>query len=489
MSLESHVKAIAESLAEQSAATLNQHSLRRHYDSQDIARGIEASGLGQSLVDGLEDVRESLIGVGALLGADLQQLSLDIGLSNRRLEAIEHALRNPLGTAAQERFTRGTRAFNRGWLPEALDEFAAAVEDDPYLAVAHLMQALSLLQSEGSEEMALASLLKAFRYGTPDEPAIATGAALLAVRVHQRLDAEGAAAALASQAVERFPNCPELVLLRTELNGDPKTLARALAFAPELVTVAALKVPTELARMASEPNGEHLALIASAKRISGLSRAVLEDLPNAVLDATDLDCITATVPDDSSVAALLTACRVHVRSRAVRDRLRDQSDEFRRKVDRSRLDAELALRRSAWRRAEIERLSAPTPARLAPGLSSRLHQAERDLQQRQGWIDKNGSWASPATLKVEHDDLERKKAELAAVRAEAAQAEELARLKQLEANKSRIDELTAEEQSAGQLVDPDEDPIAEARQNLLLRLGEEVARFPLPGRVIPFVGS
>ena len=159
MSLDATVTAAVGLLEQQNRARNSQYSIERMYDAQDIASGILESGVTRVMSDGFvavqASIRESLIGSAVTLGVELGEIAKGVAESNTHLQAISEALRTPLGTAARERYDRGSRAFERNWLPEAELEFVAAVGDDPYLAIAHFMHGLTILRTPDRRAQAI----------------------------------------------------------------------------------------------------------------------------------------------------------------------------------------------------------------------------------------------------------------------------------------------------------------------------------------------
>jgi hypothetical protein len=488
MSLESDVAAAARSLAEANAASLTPHSLQRHYDREDVTRGIEASGVLEAVEGGLGDVRDSIVGVGALLDLNLGVLARGIALSRQHLLSIEASLRTPLGTSAQERFARGAKAFSRGWLPEAAEEFTAAVRDDPYLAVAHLMHALVLLQEGAALANALPPLLKAIRYATPDEPAVATGAALLAVRVHQQVGDDSAARNLAVEVADSFPDCPDVAILCAEVTGDVARLPRALALAPDLVPVVALKLPEAFNEVSRSGAQETAEMVSGASRIAQVVHAVLQARPTYQLIGEDRALIEALVNTPSPPPELLPAGRMHVRSRAIRDTLRNHEERRRQDVEVLKRDIESTMHRREARRAEIQTLSAPPEAPVPWQMQDLLRRAEFDVKAKEDWITRNGRNADQAEVMARTRAIEESQQKLRALRTRIKRTQETARSRQLRGNEARIAHLQAEQERDPEPLDdaPLSMHSAGRVSDLLRTLNEEISRFPLPGRVVPF---
>ncbi|TIC83840.1 hypothetical protein E8D34_14850 [Nocardioides sp. GY 10113] len=325
MTLEASVSTVVGLLEQQNRARTTGYSLERHYDAESFATGIRESGLTEVISDGLagvqDSLRESLFGAAATLGVGLRDIARGVANSNALLRGIEEVLRTPLGTAARERYHRGIRAYEREWLPEAETEFTAAVTDDPYLAIAHLMLALTILRAPDREPDAVAPLSKAVRYGTPDEPPLAVGAALLLARLHSEAGDLAEALATATRAHQDYPTCAELGLLRVQLGDDASVLSSSILVAPELVSVAMLRTPDQLEEAAVGGS------LAPTLDLAAELRRLLAQV--AALPFTSCESFGQLAVPSSGLSPLdevLEACDLLLRAPELVDALRQKAD-------------------------------------------------------------------------------------------------------------------------------------------------------------------
>lgn len=336
MTLEASVSTIVGALERQAAARDVGYSIQRHYDAMDVASGIRESGLSDSITSGFRGFGDSLVATALTLGVGLSSISQGLADSNRHLTGIENSLRTPLATAARERYQRGTKAFERGWLPEAEMEFGEALVQDPYLAVAHLMLALTILRDPARAGEAATPLSQAIRYGTPDEPSVATGAALLLGRLHRDMGEVRAALEVAKAAHATYPTCPELGLLRVQLGDDPKILVKTFRDAPELAQVMALTDPDRF--VASAASTDFSTLLGAAAFFRDLLAQSVR-LAHAACDEF-AQLAEAPMPSDGA-GQILDACEILLRADAIRDAVANRG---RAAISRATLDLESEIR-------------------------------------------------------------------------------------------------------------------------------------------------
>ncbi|WP_435748800.1 hypothetical protein [Microbacterium sp. PMB16] len=205
--------------------------------SEAVASGVEQSGIIQAIAGVSADNQASMTALAAAVGVATDRIVGEIRLSNLYLSSISEMLASPLDTAASERFRRGVHAFERGWIEESQTEFAAAVESNPYIPQHHLMHGLSSIAADDNN-FAVDCLRKAARYGMPDQPDLAAGAALLAVSLLEQLNRLDDARDEAQLAQRTHPTVPEVQLLHARLFCDRESAGLAVSLAPELALVA-----------------------------------------------------------------------------------------------------------------------------------------------------------------------------------------------------------------------------------------------------------
>lgn len=204
--------------------------------SEAVASGVEQSGMIQAVSGVSADSQGSMTALAAAVGVAADRIAGEIRVSNLYLSSISDMLASPLETAASERFRRGVHAFERGWIEESQVEFAAAVESNPYTPQHHLMHGLSSIAAD-DKYFAVGCLRKAARYGMPDYPELAAGAALLAISLLEQLNRLDEARAEAQLAQRAYPTVPEVQLLHARLFRDRGSAGLAVSLAPELALV------------------------------------------------------------------------------------------------------------------------------------------------------------------------------------------------------------------------------------------------------------
>lgn len=194
------------------------------------------------------------------IDASLQDLS---GLLGQQNAMIQKSL-NQLETRAQELVTRGMVAYNNGWLSDARRDLAAAVDANPYSAIAHLYLAKCHNRLD-EKDAATQAYEKCIYYGRHSDPMAASLAycdlALASLKDRQRERAEQYLA-LASQA--RPHDRTVLAACRLQMDMQAKSVSDSTeqavdsAFADEQVdpevllrtlTVTARKQDAELSKL------------------------------------------------------------------------------------------------------------------------------------------------------------------------------------------------------------------------------------------------
>lgn len=210
---------------------------------RDLIELTRATREGSDLLSGKVDelgsrLGDSIAGQTLAVGVMTQSILDALAHSSQLLNGILDTLRQPLGTAARERLARGIRALNNDWTDDAVEELREAIDQDRYLAPAHLMLGLAY-DRIGSHSEACDSYLKAIKYSRP-EPSLMASAVLLYSR-HETLGTipkEQVVECLAD-AIGTLGSCPEVLLRHAQLTGSRESLRRALDLAPELAMAAA----------------------------------------------------------------------------------------------------------------------------------------------------------------------------------------------------------------------------------------------------------
>jgi len=214
------------------------------------------------------------------------QLCSMIATSNALLADIQQLMANPLSTAAAERYRRGLHALREGWYAEAIEEFSASAEQDPFQAPTHFALGVAL-GANGDPERAVESFGLAERYAGSD-PALVpvrAGAAILGARAANDAGKPELARQIAVRAAEQLPQCAELQLAAAKESGSVELLSSALWTGPELATIALVagiaETPDTAARLAADPSSPIGAMAAAVRdaKLLGLPLDLPEETP------------------------------------------------------------------------------------------------------------------------------------------------------------------------------------------------------------------
>ncbi|MDQ1550989.1 MAG: hypothetical protein QOD50_411 [Actinomycetota bacterium] len=198
-----------------------------------VSDGIRQSGLA-------EQFNSSIVSLAAVVGVSSSVIASQIARSNSFLDEIATSVKNPLATAAAERFHRGMNALTHGWWSDAILEFNYSVDPvtgNPYFALAHALLGQAHLGADDPGS-ALASLERAIHYSTPEEPHLTAGCALLASKILEELQRSDEAAKLIAPVAHAQRHCPETSLVAARLLHDGSLVKQALWLAPELALAA-----------------------------------------------------------------------------------------------------------------------------------------------------------------------------------------------------------------------------------------------------------
>lgn len=312
MSLQRDVSEILASLqGYRPVASTNQASM--------VAEGVRESGLADVIEVSSDRLNTSLAGLGAMVGVSARIIATEIARSNNYLSLVVDTLRDPRATAANERFRAGLNALQKGWLPEAIEEFQESIKLFRFHPATHASLGHALASDDKLADAAESYLL-AQRYALPDDPEFAVGCLLLAAGALEGVGQSGRAAELLAGALGAFKEFPEVGVTYARISGDSTKLIEALMVAPGLVVPAmAAGVPAveEAAhRLAHAPEGP----VALAGTFLATLGMILSELPESegrkrlpTLDAeSDLDQLAAaaTILDES--AGIIATIRQHL---------------------------------------------------------------------------------------------------------------------------------------------------------------------------------
>lgn len=209
-------------------------------NSAELAMGfasLEASN--RAIENEARNIQSAVIALAAVNAAGFKAVCEALGETNATLQNIERMLANPLSTAAAERYRRGCHALSEEWFEEALGEFDAAVELDPFQPITHFSRGLALGVLNRRSE-AFSAFSDACRYTgkTPTLRPLAAGAAILAAQAAEGTDRLPDAVELLTQTVSSVPDCAEAWLALAKITGREAPLRRAFQIAPELAMIA-----------------------------------------------------------------------------------------------------------------------------------------------------------------------------------------------------------------------------------------------------------
>lgn len=300
MSVEGNVAEILANLEERRLDKWGQQAGR-------VAAGIAQSGLVDRVDAASDRMQVGLTAIASVIGVATATITAEIALSNSFLNGIADTLRNPLATAADERYRRGINALNKSWLPEAVSEFTAAIGTNPYFAPAHAALGIAHANN-GSLPDAVASFRLAVRYATPDEPQIAAGCGLLAASALDDQGKRNEAAALLRDLKNTYPNCAEVALTYARLSGDRASVKDALWLAPELAIPAMAGGAPGLDVAADELAGSRDGPVLQAIRLRNALTTFVANIYNPSmpqLPPRALELERLSVPDAMTVAGEL----------------------------------------------------------------------------------------------------------------------------------------------------------------------------------------
>jgi len=215
-------------------------------EPQEFAHGVRWSGLDRLLQEGnsiarsgFDQVASAVMGHAAASREGFDQICAMLAQQSGALANMEHLLRNPKATEADEYYRRGLRALRAGWFPEAITDLKLSVGVNPYAPLAHFALGLALGAANQTKEAADAFNC-AVRYSsdTPSLNGVACGAAILGGRAYLSVASREMAVELARTARSRVRDCAELELFWAGVTADATATASALNLAPELAELA-----------------------------------------------------------------------------------------------------------------------------------------------------------------------------------------------------------------------------------------------------------
>ncbi len=322
-----------------------------------VADGVRGSGIIDRIDASSDRVQTNLAGLAAVMGVSAQAIASEISTSNRFLGMVIDSLRDPLATAANERFRTGLTALQKGWRPEAIEELQESVKlyrfhPETHAALGHALAA------EGRLAEAAASYTLAQRYSAPDDPSFAAGCALLAAAALENSGQPQQAAELILSSMKSLPEFAELPLAHARIAHDTSSVRSALKIAPDLVVAAMAAEIPGVEEAADELAAADDGPVSLATRfITALERLRVE-FPDATTNQ-----VMPRFLGNSAVEDLMAAAVVFKTSKRV--------------VAEVRQDYERSYKRP-------ERRDTPNPVRpsspLAP-LASEMHELEAELRQ------------------------------------------------------------------------------------------------------------
>ncbi|MGW5153171.1 tetratricopeptide repeat protein [Rhodococcus koreensis] len=329
-----------------------------------MADGIRQSGLVErqgEIVESLSDVRGSISSLAAVMGQSFGDLARQLVNNNRMLQRVIDSLRNPLDTQADERYRRGVTALQHSWFPEAVSEFSAALEANPYQPLAHVL--LGIAQAEENDRPgAIASFKAAYRYGTPGEPEIATGAAILAISAIEQGSGTEAALEFLKDALMTYRGCADLGLIHSRLAQMDEFTKPSLWLAPELAVPAmaggSIGVPEASAMLVPEVGGPVKDAVAIKDAVERFAEETDDEpaalLPTVCWSALEHDCDAELMTGAGQV--LLRGPEILNCMRAAHTKAR-QTDEYNLRQLQYKLE-ELDREIASWTRREDSLLEA-----------------------------------------------------------------------------------------------------------------------------------
>lgn len=318
-------------------------------EPRELAHGVRWSGLDRLLEEGnsiarsgFDQVASAVMGHAAASREGFDQICAMLAQQSGVLASIEHLVRNPKATEADEYYRRGLRALRAGWFPEAVTDLQLSVGINPYAPLTQFALGLALGATNQTNEAADAFNC-ALRYSSdmPSLNSVACGAAILGGRAYLNIARREMAVELARTARSRVQDCAELELFWAGVTADATATVKALNLAPELA---------ELAVTDSMPGANDAAArLAQVGTIASLNRA--EDL------RSQLNGRPRALVVEGSARAIAHGYRAWADTHA--REVRVELDEFREEL--ARLEKSVA-----WTRNDAARRPEETPP--APAL-------------------------------------------------------------------------------------------------------------------------
>jgi tetratricopeptide (TPR) repeat protein len=171
------------------------------------AEGIEAAirSLGGSLADQNESIRQTIATMSTHMEMALSDISWQLELSSKQLQAILETLQHPKTADATESRKRGEYALSAELYEDAERDLNHAVERNPYDFLAHFTLGQTYLLGLKDLEKARAAFANAAKYARKPAPSCAADALLKQATVCHLQGDDGAAFELAKQATEIAP--------------------------------------------------------------------------------------------------------------------------------------------------------------------------------------------------------------------------------------------------------------------------------------------
>jgi tetratricopeptide (TPR) repeat protein len=248
-----------------------------------LAEGIRQSGLAERVDAASERSQSNMAGLAAVIGVSGEMIAFELSRSNYFLSQIADALRDPLATAANERFRIGRKALKKGWNPEAIEEFKASIELYRIHAPSHAALGTALMNEHRPAEAAVSFAL-AVRYFTPDDPAMATGCALQAAAALDSIGDSTKAIQLLSEIQKTYPECAEVAFVYARMSRDTSQLRSAVMNAPDLIVPALAADIPDVEQIAEEITRSEDGPVALARQFRDRMLKIRKSAPGWTLD-------------------------------------------------------------------------------------------------------------------------------------------------------------------------------------------------------------
>ena len=198
--------------------------------SQDrISEGIDVLSLGVSRVaDGIYELRSAF-------EWGISEVIWQIEQNRGVLERILEALMEPLNTQAEERRKRGEKAYARGWIDDAEEEFLESERLNKFDFSVHISLGMIYLFRKIDKNKALSYFEKAIKYAKPDSPYHTSYALLYKALIKFDFGEVDDAEKCTAEAIALSPNFTEALYQNAQYNAQLNNEVKSISNLKEAI--------------------------------------------------------------------------------------------------------------------------------------------------------------------------------------------------------------------------------------------------------------